>query len=191
MSGVADAPADTSQLEEAREDEVTYAGLATRVIAFVIDAALIAVVAIMVGVGAALIQGILHLPSGVQTLIQAIGAAIYIAATIGYFVAFWSSTGQTPGARVMQIRITTATGERVTTRRAFVRCVGVVLAALPLFAGFIRILFDARRRGFQDRLARTVVIGAPQQSLIAVRRASLRSGASASPSRDDVSARQL
>lgn len=191
MSGVADAPADTSQLEEAREDEVTYAGLATRVIAFVIDAALIAVVAIMVGVGAALIQGILHLPSGVQTLIQAIGAAIYIAATIGYFVAFWSSTGQTPGARVMQIRITTATGERVTTRRAFVRCVGVVLAALPLFAGFIRILFDARRRGFQDRLARTVVIGAPQQSLIAVRRASLRSGASPSPSRDDVSARQL
>jgi uncharacterized RDD family membrane protein YckC len=190
MSGVADAPADTSQLEEAREDEVTYAGLATRVIAFVIDAALIAVVAIMVGVGAALIQGILHLPSGVQTLIQAIGAAIYIAATIGYFVAFWSSTGQTPGARVMQIRITTATGERVTTRRAFVRCVGVVLAALPLFAGFIRILFDARRRGFQDRLARTVVIGAPQQSLIAVRRASLRSGSSPPP-RGDVPARQL
>jgi uncharacterized RDD family membrane protein YckC len=191
MSGLADAPADASQLEEAREDEVTYAGLATRVIAFVIDAALISVVAIMVGVGAALIQGILHLPGGVQTLIQAIGAAIYVAATIGYFVAFWSSTGQTPGARVMQIRITTATGERVTTRRAFVRCVGVVLAALPLFAGFIRILFDARRRGFQDRLARTVVIGAPQQSLIGARRASLRSGSSPSPSRGDVSARQL
>jgi uncharacterized RDD family membrane protein YckC len=34
----------------------------------------------------------------------------------------------------------------------------MLLAALPLFAGFLRILIDDRRRGLQDRLARTVVV---------------------------------
>jgi hypothetical protein len=37
----------------------------------------------------------------------------------------------------------------------------LVLAALPLFAGFLPILVDARRRGLQDMLAHTVVVRAP------------------------------
>ena len=81
--------------------------------------------------------------------------------TAGYFVAFWSATGQTPGNRVMRIRVVTASGERVKPRRGVVRCVGLVLAALPLFAGYALILFDRQRRGLQDRLAGTVVVEAP------------------------------
>jgi hypothetical protein len=38
--------------------------------------------------------------------------------------------------------------------------VGLTLAAIPLGAGFLPILFDERRRGLQDMLARTVVISA-------------------------------
>jgi uncharacterized RDD family membrane protein YckC len=34
----------------------------------------------------------------------------------------------------------------------------MALAALPLFAGFLLILVDDRRRGLQDRFARTVVV---------------------------------
>jgi uncharacterized RDD family membrane protein YckC len=34
----------------------------------------------------------------------------------------------------------------------------MVLAAIPLFAGFLLILFDGRRRGLQDLLARTIVV---------------------------------
>lgn len=49
--------------EAEREEVIRYAGLATRVISFVIDAALISVVAIAVSVGAVLIQGVLHLPA--------------------------------------------------------------------------------------------------------------------------------
>jgi len=41
------------------------------------------------------------------------------------------------------------------------RLAGLVLAALPLFAGFVPILFDDRRRGVQDMLAGTVVVFAP------------------------------
>ena len=155
---------------------VRYVGLATRAISFAIDAAVIDLVAIVVGIGASLILSLLHLPGDVKTVLLVIGGVALIGWTVGYFVVFWSTTGQTPGARVMQIRVVTDDGTRLKPSRALLRCAGVLLAALPLFAGFIRILFDARRRGFQDRLAGTLVIEAPQTSYIAVRRAAARHG---------------
>ena len=54
------------------------------------------------------------------------------------------------------------------------RCVGVVLAALPLFAGFVPILFDSRRRGFQDWLPHTTVVKARGPSIAGVSRAKKR-----------------
>ncbi len=152
-------------------DRHGYAGLVTRVVSFAIDAAVINAASVIVAAGAALIVAVLHLPRPVQTLLAAIGGVVYVLWTVGYFVAFWSTTGQTPGARVLRIRVVTADGHRLGPRRALLRCAGVLLAALPLFAGFIRILFDGRRRGFQDRLARTVVIDAPQLSRAETRRA--------------------
>jgi uncharacterized RDD family membrane protein YckC len=53
-----------------------------------------------------------------------------------------------------------ATGEPISGRRALLRLGGVVLAAIPLCAGFLLILVDRRRRGLQDLIARTVVIDA-------------------------------
>lgn len=151
-----------------------YAGLATRVIAFALDAALINLVAIIVEVGAAVIVSLLHLPKDLHTVLAAVGGAAYVLWSIAYFVTFWSTTGQTPGGRVMQIRVVTRTGGTPKPRRALIRCVGILLAALPLFAGYIRILFDSRRRGFQDRLAGTLVVRAPQASMAEARRAKQR-----------------
>jgi uncharacterized RDD family membrane protein YckC len=148
-----------------------YAGLATRTIAAVLDAALINLVAVIVGVGASLIISLLHIPHKLNAALIAIGGAAYVVWTLGYFISFWATTGQTPGDRLMQVRVVTADGDPLKPRRAFVRCVGVVLAALPLFAGFLLILFDDRRRGLQDRIARTVVIDAPQLSVAAQLRA--------------------
>lgn len=188
MSAVAEIGVKRAPVDAGQDDVLRYVGLATRVISFVIDAALIGLIAILVGVGAALIQGVLHLPSDVQTIIQAIGAAVYVIGTVAYFVGFWTATGQTPGARVMRIRVLTAGGETLGARRALVRVVGVVLAALPLFAGFIPILLDARRRGLQDRLSRTLVVEAPElsiaQSLRVKRRAANEATRQASRVRD-------
>jgi uncharacterized RDD family membrane protein YckC len=161
---------------------VRYVGLATRGIAFVVDAALINLVALIGGVGASLILSLLHLPGALKAVLAVIGSVVYILWCVGYFVVFWSTTGQTPGARVMQIRVVTTFGERLKPRRALMRCLGVLLAALPLFAGFVLILFDARRRGFQDRFAGTLVIEAPQDSLAEVRMASKRAAYDASKS---------
>src|SRR5947209_14507725 len=137
---------------------VRYVGLVTRGIAFAIDAAIINVAALVVAGGTTLIVTILHFPHQLRTIIVAIGGVVYILWCIGYFLGFWSATGQTPGCRVMRMRVVTTNGERLKPRRALLRLIGLVLAALPLFAGFVLILFDGKRRGFQDRLARTLVV---------------------------------
>jgi uncharacterized RDD family membrane protein YckC len=151
-----------------------YVGLATRAISFVVDAAVINLVALVVSVGAALILSLIHLPSALKPVLGAIGGALYILWSVGYFVALWSGTGQTFGARVMQIRVLTSGGTLLKPRAALLRCGATLLAALPLFAGFVPILFDDKRRAFQDRVARTVVVETDQQSMVAGRRDRMR-----------------
>ena len=164
---VAPAPAVVAPAPDvaAPSPDVRYVGLVTRAISFAVDAVVINVVATIVGVGAALILSLLHLPHQVRTVLAAVGAAAYVLWLVGYFVVFWSTTGQTPGARFLQLRVQTAGGEALKPRVALLRAVGVLLAALPLFAGFVPVLFDKRRRAFQDWLARTVVVEAPALSV--------------------------
>ena len=137
---------------------MTYVGLVTRALAFALDAAIINLVAIVTGAVVALTLSVVSLPEELQTVALAIGGAAYMLWCVGYFVVFWSTTGQTPASRIFAIRVLPATGERLRPRRALVRFVGLTLAALPLFAGYLLILVDDRRRGLHDRLARTVVV---------------------------------
>jgi uncharacterized RDD family membrane protein YckC len=75
-------------------------------------------------------------------------------------VTFWSTTGQTPGSRLLRIRVCRANdGGVLRPRRSLLRLAGLVLAAIPLGAGFLPILVDNRRRGIQDMLAGSVVVG--------------------------------
>jgi uncharacterized RDD family membrane protein YckC len=46
-------------------------------------------------------------------------------------------------------------------RQALVRVIGLVLSILPLFAGFLPVLFNDRRRGLADWMANSVVVRAP------------------------------
>ena len=151
--------------EEARDSttELRYEGLVTRGIAFAIDAAVINLVAIVVAGGVALALSVLSVPkNSLDTALIAVGGALFLAWSVGYFVTFWSTTGQTPGCRLMRIMVCSADdGSIVRPRRAAVRFGCLVLAAIPLLAGFLPILFDARRRGVHDMLAGTVVVAAP------------------------------
>lgn len=151
-------------------DQTRYVGLVTRGVAFLLDAIIVNLVSVVVAASAALIISFFHTPHQAETILKLIGAGLDVLWSVVYFVAFWSATGQTPGNRVMQIRVVTTGGERVKPRRGIVRVVGLILAALPLFAGYLLIVFDRRRRGLQDRLAGTLVIEAPNRSLAETRR---------------------
>jgi uncharacterized RDD family membrane protein YckC len=143
--------------------EPRYEGLVTRAIAFAVDAAVINVVAFAVGGIVALGLSILEIPDGVDTVLLALGGALFVVWLAGYFIVFWSTTGQTPGSRLMRIRVLRAEdGEILRPRVAALRLVYLGLAAIPLLAGFLTILVDDRRRGVHDMLAGTVVVEAPE-----------------------------
>jgi uncharacterized RDD family membrane protein YckC len=150
------------------EREGAYAGLVTRTVAYCVDALAINVVALAVGGSVALALSLVHaLPEDFSTLVYALLAAAWVLWSIGYFVTFWSTTGQTPGARLMRIRVVDAAGApRVGPARAAIRVAGLALATLPLFAGFLMMLWERRRRCLQDCLAHTVVVHAPPRARI-------------------------
>lgn len=59
----------------------------------------------------------------------------------------------------MHVRVRTSrTGRRLTVGRAVVRTIGLGLAIVPLFLGFLPALVDRRRRALPDYLAGTVVV---------------------------------
>jgi uncharacterized RDD family membrane protein YckC len=141
-----------------------YVGLVTRALAFALDAAVINAVAILTAAVVTLTFSVINLPDELQTVAVAVGGAVYVLWNVGYFVTFWATTGQTPGNRILGIRVVPAGDGRLRPRRALLRFAGLWLAALPFFAGYLLILVDDRRRGLHDRLARTVVIEAEREA---------------------------
>lgn len=139
-----------------------YAGLVSRAIAFALDAALINGVALVVGIAVGLGLSILHLPSQADAAIAAVMAFLWIVWSVAYFAFFWSTTGQTPGSRVMRIQVLARNGGRLKPLRCAIRFGCVILAAIPLLAGILMMLWDDRRRCLQDRLTRTVVLYTPK-----------------------------
>jgi uncharacterized RDD family membrane protein YckC len=134
-----------------------FAGIATRAIALGIDAAAILVafasLAALAGLIAALVGGLR--PAWLAGVLLA-GGWMVLAAS--YFVLFWSGAGQTPGMRLMRLRVRGRSGRPPSVGRSIVRAIGTVIAIVPFFAGYIPVLFDERRRGLPDFMAGTDVI---------------------------------
>ncbi len=140
-----------------RAGRTVYAGIATRAVALATDAALTIVIWMsLVGLGALIstLVGTLR----PEWLVGVLLASGWTLVSGGYFVLFWSSAGQTLGMRLLRLRVRGPTGNPPSVGRSLVRFVGLVLAIVPLFAGFLPILFTERRRGLPDFLAGTVVV---------------------------------
>jgi uncharacterized RDD family membrane protein YckC len=76
-----------------------------------------------------------------------------------YFIFFWVMSGYTPGQGLLGLRVIHTDGRpHLNLGRAVLRFIGLWIAALPLFLGFIWILFDNHRQGWHDKIARTYVI---------------------------------
>jgi uncharacterized RDD family membrane protein YckC len=133
-----------------------YGGLGARGLAFAADLA----IGTLVFLAAAALVGLVTWLTGglgpglLAELLASFGWVIVLGA---YLVLFWTITGQTPGMRLMGLRVTDHRGSPPRFWRSFVRLIGLVLAIIPMFAGFLPVLFDHRRRALQDFLAATVV----------------------------------
>jgi uncharacterized RDD family membrane protein YckC len=81
---------------------------------------------------------------------------IYLLTSILYDISFWLLSGQTPGKRVLGVRVMRTDGTRLKLGNALRRQIGYWISAV-FFLGFLWILFDNRRQGFHDKLAGTIV----------------------------------
>ena len=92
----------------------------------------------------------------------ALGAMVIISTIIGmlYFIYFFGTTGKTPGKQVLKIKVVTVDGSPLTYGVGFMRWIGYLVAGLTLGIGFLWILIDKNKQGFEDKIAKTYVVKA-------------------------------
>jgi uncharacterized RDD family membrane protein YckC len=141
-----------------RKTPTDRAGLVSRGVAFGLDALIVNLCFSGLAAIAALIaSAFTGNGKGVSDLALAIGTTAWLALGAFYLVGFWSLAGQTPGMRFLGIRLDVA-GRGLPLRRSLRRLVGMVLAAIPFGLGFLGILFDERRRAWDDLMSRADVV---------------------------------
>jgi uncharacterized RDD family membrane protein YckC len=145
------------RLERRKRDRPTpFAGAATRALGLAVDAFLVLLIfASLAGVAALIstLVGTLR-PQWLVGVLLTSGWALVAGV---YFTVFWSGAGQTPGMRLLRLRLLGRDGRPPSLGWAVVRVFGTALAIIPFFAGYIPVLFDSRRRGLPDFLAGTAV----------------------------------
>ena len=142
---------------------VFYAGNGARFFAYLVDLFIMAVIMVAVTVvlnviaAAAASNGYTRL-AGASVLFLLAIFLVYLV----YMPWFWGHGGQTPGMKVFHLRVVRENdGGPVTMGQAFVRLIGFWVSIAVFYLGFIWILFDARRQGWHDKIAGTVVIAVP------------------------------
>ena len=83
---------------------------------------------------------------------------------------FWTYKQATPGKMLIRAKIVDAeTGGAPSTRQNIIRYLGYFLSTFPACLGFLWIAFDARKQGWHDKLAGTVVVRPKRQGVAPVR----------------------
>ena len=124
-------------------ERVEYAGFWIRFLAIIID-----------GVILGIVGGILSrlMTTTAYTAISwLVGAAYYV-----IFWVYWQ--GQTPGKRILNLRVVRADGAPVDWATAIIRYIGYIVSGFILLIGFIMAAFDDEKRALHDRLANTRVV---------------------------------
>jgi uncharacterized RDD family membrane protein YckC len=142
---------------------VRYAGIVTRGLALVVDAAVINVIAVIVAAAVTLVGSLFNSDLHLDVVGGLLAGAGWILWVAFYFGLFWTVTGQTPGNRLFGIQVVSVRGGTIGWPAALLRFAVLVLCALPLFLGFLPVLFDPLRRGFHDRAGGTLVRWVPAE----------------------------
>ncbi|MDH3209523.1 MAG: RDD family protein [Burkholderiaceae bacterium] len=74
-------------------------------------------------------------------------------------ITFWLYKQATPGKMVLSAKVVDAkTGNTMTVGQSIGRYLGYIVSTIPFGLGFIWVAFDAKKQGWHDKLAGTVVI---------------------------------
>jgi uncharacterized RDD family membrane protein YckC len=130
-----------------------YAGFWIRVVAYIIDLILLAIVG-------RLIDLVLNVnPADTTSGPYALASLIQLVVDIGYFSYLWSYQGATLGQRVFKLRVVdVTTGQRISLGKALLRWLGLLISFLLCFVGVIWVAFDPQKQGWMDKIAGTYVL---------------------------------
>ena len=87
-----------------------------------------------------------------------LGATAWLGLGALYQLVFWTLTGQTPGMRFLRIKLDSHGKGRLHLGQAVKRLIGLGLSIVTFGIGFLGILFNQRRRGWEDRLSDSEVL---------------------------------
>jgi uncharacterized RDD family membrane protein YckC len=134
---------------------VEFAGAGARLVAYLVDTFIqtgLTIALLLVGFAAAFTVPLLVVLCVLAWLVMA----------VAYFPYFWSTSGQTPGMKMLRIKVVRdLDGGPVSIGQAILRLIGYWVSSAVFYLGFIWIFVDRRRRGWMDLIAGTVVISAP------------------------------
>jgi len=153
---------------------VYVVGFWKRLVAAVIDLAVIVPSALIITLLASKVAGV-HLPPSNLHILDIdlwidlvlatdpalmMGLVLFIAIGLVYLLVFQLIRGRTLGMRVMKMKIIDIYGDPPSPAKCVVRSAGYIASAATLGLGFLWIGFDSEKRGLQDWIAGTYVIRA-------------------------------
>jgi uncharacterized RDD family membrane protein YckC len=155
---IGEAPLRAAFRRPRRERPFPVAGIVTRLVALVIDGAIVNFSLLGISALLALLFNQVTGDNPSTTLAAVTGVAAWIIFGSLYLTSFWSLTGATPGMRFMSIELRGSDGRHIGFGRGLRRIIGMVLGAIPAFAGYLAVMVSSRRHAFHDRLADTEVL---------------------------------
>jgi uncharacterized RDD family membrane protein YckC len=152
---------------------VRYAGFVSRLLAMLIDLLIIGAIWVLGGMAFSFIRR----TSGVDELLTLLGGVLSWMVTFDqgllsivlelssllllnhlYFTFFYTFGGATVGKALLGLRVVRRDGRPLRAPQAALRSLAYGVSTLLLYAGFLYILVDDRRRGLHDIVSGTVVV---------------------------------
>ncbi len=144
---------------------IKFAPHGGRFLAYILDGLIVTAILIVMTIALSLVLvGMGRSGSDSATAaVAVVGTIVYIIGvllvTLAYFPYFWAKSGQTPGMKPFHLYVVRdSDGGKISGAQAFVRVLGYWVSAFVLYLGFVWVFIDARRRGWHDLIAGTVVV---------------------------------
>ncbi len=147
----------------AHKEDSTPAHFSSRLMAFLIDSLLLA----MIYTAGIFFAGynILDLLGGELQMFLDLSVLLSLFVLLGpvfismiYYIVLHAYSGQTIGKSIMGIKVVTVSDKPLGYLLSLVRWLGYQLSALPFFAGFLWAVLDVDKRSWHDILARSKVV---------------------------------
>jgi len=135
------------------------AGFVTRLIAYMMDVAILAGIIAVGGWLAVLADNVLA-TMGLTTRVALAAIFLFLIPLIigSYFVFFWALTGRTIGKWFMGLKIIGRDNKPLSIKQAFWRFIGYGVSAIVFWMGYLWVIIDDERQAWHDHMAKTWVI---------------------------------